>query len=275
MPSQAPRPPAPSICPLSNSSFFSSLGAAISNGANAYKTSTDVLKIRSSTSASVVYSSRMKFSNADPVDFSTVPRESSAPFTARHREKAATQKIVDACRNVSDQPLFSLAVVHLDLDDPLLVSIPEERVLVCFAVHRDPRPSELFDRDQRLVDVSVLGDEVGREVQTESLRAQDVRGNLGQICSLSITALLVFQIHARTVCDVLYRIRRDHDAVVRLRVAVGLSLKKRPRGTKGIDARLVSISPSSNTCTLYSTTWCVLPSLTTLSTLTLSLPYLA
>ena len=85
-PSQAPRPPTPVICSLLKSSFFSSLGAEISNGAKVYKRSTDVLKIRSSTSGKTVYSSRMKPSNADPVDLRTVQRRDVNTINHRERE---------------------------------------------------------------------------------------------------------------------------------------------------------------------------------------------
>ena len=37
-------------------------------------------------------------------------------------------------------------------------------MIVIFPVHRDSRPPELFDCDQGLVDVGILGDEVSREV---------------------------------------------------------------------------------------------------------------
>ena len=59
---------------------------------------------------------------------------------------------------------LSLAAVHENFDDPLLISVPEERVAVWFTVHCDPRPLELLDCDESLVDVSVLGDEMGCEV---------------------------------------------------------------------------------------------------------------
>jgi len=96
----------------------------------------------------------------------------STPWPERERKReGVTKEVGDARRNVSDQVFLSLAAVHLDLDDPFLVPIPEEGVAVCLPVDRDPRPSELLDGDERLVDVSVLGDEVGGEVQAESLCA--------------------------------------------------------------------------------------------------------
>ena len=37
-------------------------------------------------------------------------------------------------------------------------------MVVCLPIDGDPRPPELFDRDESLVDVSVLGDEMGGKV---------------------------------------------------------------------------------------------------------------
>jgi hypothetical protein len=71
------------------------------------------------------------------------------------------------------------------------------------------------------------------------------------------------------------RVGRDDDRVVRLGEAVRL-LSTRPStaGRTG-DAHLVSIAPSTSAQTLYSTTWCQLPSRTTRNTRTRSLPYRA
>ena len=56
----------------SSSSRRSSFSGGTANGRYTYERSTDVLKMRSFTSASVVYTSRMKPSNAEPVDLRTV-----------------------------------------------------------------------------------------------------------------------------------------------------------------------------------------------------------
>lgn len=55
-----------------NSSLSLSLGGGIEIGAKMYDKSTEVEKILSFTSARVVYSSRTKFSNEEPVDLRTV-----------------------------------------------------------------------------------------------------------------------------------------------------------------------------------------------------------
>ncbi len=46
---------------------------------------------------------------------------------------------------------------------------------------RDALPPELLDRDERLLQVRVLGDEVRAEVEREPLWVEDVRGGLGEV----------------------------------------------------------------------------------------------
>ena len=71
---------------------------------------------------------------------------------------------------------------HLDVHKPLLVAIAPEGVAVLLAPHVDALPPQLLDRDERLVDVRVLGDEVRPEVHGKALRVQDVRRRLREVC---------------------------------------------------------------------------------------------
>lgn len=50
------------------------------------------------------------------------------------------------------------------------------------AVHIDALPAQLFNGDERLVDVSVFGDKVRPEVQGEAFRVEDVGRCLGKVC---------------------------------------------------------------------------------------------
>ena len=59
---------------------------------------------------------------------------------------------------------------HHDFDNPLLVAVPPEGMVVFLAPHIDSLPAELFDRDERFVHVAVFGDEVGPEVECEPFR---------------------------------------------------------------------------------------------------------
>ena len=49
------------------------------------------------------------------------------------------------------------------------------------SIHVDAFPSELLNGDEGLVDVSVLLDEEGAEMDGETLRMEDVRGSLCEI----------------------------------------------------------------------------------------------
>ena len=48
------------------------------------------------------------------------------------------------------------------MDDPLIVPISVERVFMCLvpSAHRDARPAKLLDRDQRLLQMGVLGEDM-------------------------------------------------------------------------------------------------------------------
>lgn len=49
------------------------------------------------------------------------------------------------------------------------------------AIHIDTLPAQLLNRDERLVDVGVLGDKVRPEMQGETLGMKNVWGRLGEI----------------------------------------------------------------------------------------------
>ena len=70
---------------------------------------------------------------------------------------------------------------HHDVHRALLVAVAPERVRVLLPVHGDALPAELLDRDERLVDVRVLRDEVRPEVEREPLRVQNVRRRLREV----------------------------------------------------------------------------------------------
>ena len=75
----------------------------------------------------------------------------------------------------------------LDFDGALLVAVPVERVRVLLGSltrtlgDGDSLPSELLYSDKCLLEVSVLGDEVGAEVEGETFRNQDMGGRLGDV----------------------------------------------------------------------------------------------
>jgi len=56
---------------------------------------------------------------------------------------------------------------HRDLDDPLIITIPMERVCVWFVLpaHGDPGPAKLFDGDEGFLEVGVFGKDVCAEVE--------------------------------------------------------------------------------------------------------------
>ena len=70
---------------------------------------------------------------------------------------------------------------HLDVHKPLLVAITPEGVAMFLAAHVDALPAELLDRDERLVDVAVLRDQVRPQMQGKALRVQDVGRRLREV----------------------------------------------------------------------------------------------
>lgn len=77
---------------------------------------------------------------------------------------------------------------HLDFNGPLIVAIAVERMRVRLGVlslalgDGDPLPSELLDRDERLLQVRVLRHKVRPKMESEPLRMQDMRRRLCQVC---------------------------------------------------------------------------------------------
>ena len=77
---------------------------------------------------------------------------------------------------------------HLDIYGALLVAVAVEGVRVIFRglplalSNGDALPPELLDRDKRLVQMRIFGDEVRPEVHRESLRNENVRRCLRDVC---------------------------------------------------------------------------------------------
>ena len=75
---------------------------------------------------------------------------------------------------------------YLDLHDAFVIAIPEERmrVLCMFAVIRDLNagPAQLLDGDEGLVQVGILGDEEGADVESEAFGVEDVRRYFRKVC---------------------------------------------------------------------------------------------
>ncbi len=71
-----------------------------------------------------------------------------------------------------------MGFAYLNLDDPLVIAIPEERMRVFheFSVVRDLNagPAQLLDGDERLGDVRILRHEERPEMQREFLGVEDV-----------------------------------------------------------------------------------------------------
>jgi hypothetical protein len=103
------------------------VGAGTLISSHSYVRSTAVEKIRSSTSPSVVYSSRTKFSNAEPVLFSTA--RASAPRALRHKQWN-TEEIADARADARDERVLAPARVDLDGDERAVVAVAHKRVRV-------------------------------------------------------------------------------------------------------------------------------------------------
>jgi hypothetical protein len=103
------------------------VGAGTLISSHSYVRSTAVEKIRSSTSPSVVYSSRTKFSNAEPVLFSTA--RASAPPALLH-EWWHTEEVADARTDARDECVLAPARVDLDGDERAVVAVAHERVRV-------------------------------------------------------------------------------------------------------------------------------------------------
>ena len=53
--------------------------------------------------------------------------------------------------------------------------------LSCALCDRDALPPELLDRDKRLLEMRILGDEVGAEVDSKPLRNENMGGGLRKI----------------------------------------------------------------------------------------------
>jgi hypothetical protein len=73
---------------------------------------------------------------------------------------------------------------YFNLDNPLLLPIPQKSMIVPLAIRRHgrkSRPAKLLDADDRLANVGVLGKQMLAYVQREQLRAQNVRRRLCQI----------------------------------------------------------------------------------------------
>ena len=72
------------------------------------------------------------------------------------------------------------AKTHLDLGEPFLLSVAQERMRVRLAVDVESSPAQLLDGDEGLVDVRVLRDEVRPEVEREAFGVEHVRRGLGE-----------------------------------------------------------------------------------------------
>lgn len=73
------------------------------------------------------------------------------------------------------------------MDDPLIVPIPVERVCMRpgLATHADPRPAQLFDRDDRFLEVRVFGQHMRAEMQRKVLGHKNMVRDFGQIYCVS------------------------------------------------------------------------------------------
>ena len=77
---------------------------------------------------------------------------------------------------------------HLDFNGPLIVTIAVKRMRVWLGVlslalsDGDPLPSELLDRNERLLQVRVLRHKVRPKVQRKPLRMQHMGRRLCQVC---------------------------------------------------------------------------------------------
>ena len=72
-------------------------------------------------------------------------------------------------------------MTHLDIDLALLVAVPPERMTVLLASDIDALPTKLLNGNKCLVNMPVLGNQIGPEVESKSLRVKDVWGCLGEI----------------------------------------------------------------------------------------------
>ena len=76
----------------------------------------------------------------------------------------------------------------LDFDGALLVAVPVECVRVLLGSlagtlgNGDPLPSKLLYSDECLLEVGVFGNEMGAEMEGETLRNEDMRGRLRDVC---------------------------------------------------------------------------------------------
>ena len=95
---------------------------------------------------------------------------------------------------------------YLDLDDTLVIAVPEERMRVFrkFSVIWDLNagPAQLLDGDERLRDVRILRHEERTEMQREFLGVEDVGRDLGEVCEEDQITVLSDAL-GRTVRDVL------------------------------------------------------------------------
>lgn len=159
--------------------------------------------MRSLTSTSVVYSSRTNPSKAEPVVLITsksfspdVTRATSLSFPADPStcaEKGPNRKEVDEREKWSQHfrvrggGVDDTSNTDLDFDGALLVAVPVECVRMLLGSltgtlgDGDSLPSELLYSDECFLEVSVLGDEVGAEMEGEPLGNQDMGGCLGDV----------------------------------------------------------------------------------------------
>ena len=105
-----------------------------------------------------------------------------------------TQQILNPPNNPRLQPLLALSFLlhNLNANNPLLVSIPPERVRVLLSLpfllliafrrgrrNEDPPPPELLHVDIRALQVGVLAQEEGAQVEGEELWGEDEWGGFG------------------------------------------------------------------------------------------------